>query len=1859
MQYKIDEINASQLTNYLEVTERDGVLIDTFDVNSTYNQAEDTIELHVYSLDNELIYSEHNYKGAKQSINAAGAGKEGASVVSIDPEKDAIRVGYEYGGVRLCYNFLRNVYKIPTVELSSFYIESISNDRLEVRLVSLEVPNDVVIRGTSVIKNGIDNLPNQAFFNLNLQENRILSAVNIATEDYKDKKAVLVRLYEPLPEDVLEKTLLSISIKKSDSVAFEVSAQVEEEPVRFKTLRSANFDLELENSVDNPTEFFNYAELFSFPVTSSYYELRSLYNEKSAQVSIDHSNYSNFIHFSSAEERLRNFDYKLRLIENYELKASETGSLTQLTAEYYETLIKGVVDNFDHYDRFLYYESSSNAWPKLNSNRPYTNQASTSSEVVTWYENQLIEASIHDRDNEDILINTVPAYIKEDSTNEPYLNFIHMIGQHFDNVWIYARAISDKYNADNRLEFGISRDLVKTAIEGFGIKIHETGQNLDDFFSIYTSNAYDEGNEQLTDIHTITSGSASEYLQPMPKENYRKEIYKRIYHNLPLLTKAKGTERGLRALIACYGIPDELLDIKLSGGGKKEGDSLRGTQTEYTSSLGKIRTDNTGSVIEGNTLSLHTTVLKNGKEYTNDKHTVEVGFNINKPVDEYVKQHISSSFNIDNYIGDPRQSGASSYKELAKEHQSITMKITEYNLFNFIRLLKFFDNSLFRTIREFIPARSNMNTGVILKPSILDRSKAKTVSVSSTEMELTGSIDMVRTSGNHGGAYGSIEEYITSHNREVSTYIGMLVREDHAHEEAKFNGELKNSGIVVTDGELNRANPFKRPTAPLVLFDLTFFSEIPQDCGMAMILTTEVPTLTASWNILKIVYRRTLAVTTDTTNVRLSQDGKKVYTVTTSPNELKQFTLQTPWSIDTAGKPQNISTAIVDSSVTGLKLSATGDKMFILGESRDRVYEYSLQTAWDITSANYTTGRYFYIGNEDFSAIGIEISPNGTSLYIMGDERKRIVTYTLQTAWDITSAIKQITQYSVYAQDALVAGVEFSTDGSKMFIIGQQFNKVNSYTLSTPWDVKSATFQNSYTVVSSGQRALTFSTDGLYMYSLSSSTVYRYVLTEAWNILTATWNGSYPVMDYQGYVTDIKFSYDGTKLYTIDGYGPEAIITTPVNAWNIIPISSSTVDEINNHEAPGGLYISPDGTRLYTVDYSLDRVLQYTLSTPWTIASRGAIVNTLSLDTIENTPRDITFSPDGLNMYIAGCNNKGSNSDVTQFKLTTAWNISTAYIPGYFNIAALSKGFTFDAIGSTLYNIVDVNNAEKIDVYTLPTNYSTAGAILSGSVLINDVESSPKGIKFSDDGLNMYILGTGKVTQCTSATPWNLQEMLNRNLDSFNSAEHTTVYSIAFSENGLYMYVSGQVGTSNRLYQYTLTNPWDTSTASTVGYISLNAASTGKITISTDGLTLNVAGISIWTIYRYVLGTAWTISSVTTSGYTYIGNVTELAFSSDGTKMYTVYNTVLTQYTLSTAWNAGSTRTLVKSAVLNSGYGLQDITLSANGDRLYIVTTSNLIVQYALSTPWDIATATYRTLITVSAQSTSIGSITFSYNGETLYVNSLAPSPDIVNIYNLSTPWEIITSDSVNPFIDLSLIDISPTGIDFSSNGEKLFLSGDQTDKVYELPLATAWDITSYTELPKTLTIGEQEPNIRYAAFVSTDGDFLYTAGNSANIQQYNLTIPHDIPTAVYSGSLNVAPYTKVEDLYFNNDGTHMYISNTVSRDIAHYELSTAWKLSTATYLDKYEVPLGITLDGNKVTLSTVGDKFYISQEYNKVSEFLLQKSWELSTAEFVGVKLVSTQTSNIKGMDFRPDGSKFYLLGGSQGKVFEYQGVY
>lgn len=812
--YKISEIESNSIQNGATYKDSDVNITEPFKVNSKFNPNRNSIELHVYGLDGELIDSVYDYEKQAYLQDSQTIIDGNATSLTINPEQDVIELGYETGDVNLLYNFLDDLFTEDKSKVE-FFIEEISGDRTEVRLLTTDLEDSILLEKVKEIKSKLDSTSYLSDFRLNLGENNFAIGINIDAQSYREYQSVIVKLYEPLSQDINIKATLNIQEVISDSVAYNVDVEIVEDELTIPQIKGPNFNIEVEETSTLPTEYLSYEELFSYPVNNTYREVTALMKEKGMSLSIDYSDFSNFIHFSSADERLRNFQYKLNLIDTYQNNIDAINNATNTTGgitgsrDYYEGLINSIVENFDHYDRYLYFESSSYAWPKVDTVKPYTNLVGSA--TGSWFNNILGEAELFDNSNPHLLINTVPTYLKDDPANANYSVFIHMLAQHFDNMWIYSKAVTDKYDGDNRLEAGIPKDLVEDALRNFGLKLYTSNNSTQDLFKVFTGETYDTGSEVINQFY-----SASE--QPTSEDLYRKEVYKRIYHNLPLLLKSKGTERGLRALLNSFGIPTLYssgshsgLTVKIAGGSNTVESINYGPAMNATSSLAKIRLDNTGSIVSGSTLSANTSIVKRDSTYTDDIHSVEIGYSPSDYVNEVIYNSLQGSgLNIDELIGDPGEASSTTYSSLFISASQVLNGNTKYNLQDFTRILKFYDNVVFKMVKDFIPARTNSSTGIIVKPHILERSKAKQVGLEAEQVEYLGEIEIASITGSHGESFNSgSEEYSTAYSESVMTPDGPTNIPYHTHEEAKYDGEFSGSYLEITDGELNRDNGYK------------------------------------------------------------------------------------------------------------------------------------------------------------------------------------------------------------------------------------------------------------------------------------------------------------------------------------------------------------------------------------------------------------------------------------------------------------------------------------------------------------------------------------------------------------------------------------------------------------------------------------------------------------------------------------------------------------------------------------------------------------------------------------------------------------------------------------------------------------------------------------------------------------------------------------------------------------------------------------------------------------------------------------------------------------------------------------------
>ena len=189
--------------------------------------------------------------------------------------------------------------------------------------------------------------------------------------------------------------------------------------------------------------------------------------------------------------RLENFYYKLSLLEQYTYSASFSNNSS--SGSYYvsssnliwQTKIDEIITGFDDYEYFLYYSSGSTSWPKTNSNPPYVNATTSSLAAQSWLNSQLLVAQDYDLQNNNALTLAIPSYITEDSNNDQFILFVEMIGQFFDNIFVYLQNVTTKFDADNRLTYGVSKDLVADILRDLGVKIYQNNFSSNDLYSSF------------------------------------------------------------------------------------------------------------------------------------------------------------------------------------------------------------------------------------------------------------------------------------------------------------------------------------------------------------------------------------------------------------------------------------------------------------------------------------------------------------------------------------------------------------------------------------------------------------------------------------------------------------------------------------------------------------------------------------------------------------------------------------------------------------------------------------------------------------------------------------------------------------------------------------------------------------------------------------------------------------------------------------------------------------------------------------------------------------------------------------------------------------------------------------------------------------------------------------------------------------------------------------------------------------------------------------------------------------------------------------------------------------------------------
>ena len=220
-----------------------------------------------------------------------------------------------------------------------------------------------------------------------------------------------------------------------------------------------------------------------------------------------------------------------------------------------------------------------------------------------------------------------------------------------------------------------------------------------------------------------------------------------------------------------------------------------------------------------------------------------------------------------------------------------------------------------------------------------------------------------------------------------------------------------------------------------------------------------------------------------------------------------------------------------------ITFSTDGTKMYMAGLANPSVYQYTLSTAFDLSTASYDSVS-FSIYNQERIPTGIKFKPDGTKMYITGQWSGGVLQYSLSTAFDISTVSYDSVSITVSSQDSQNQGIAFSTDGTKMYMTGVTNKRIYQYSLSTAFDLSTASYDSvSLTVNSqdSGPHDVAFNTDGtkMYMFGITNDKLFQYSLSTAFDLSTASYDSvsSVAFSSQDSGPIAMTFSADGTKIY--------------------------------------------------------------------------------------------------------------------------------------------------------------------------------------------------------------------------------------------------------------------------------------------------------------------------------------------------------------------------------------------------------------------------------------------------------------------------------------------------------------------------------------------------------------------------------------------------------------------------------------------------------------------------------------------------------------------------------------------------------
>lgn len=789
------------------------------------------------------------------------------------------------------------------------------------------------------------------------------------------------------------------------------------------------------------------------------------------------------------------------------------------------------------------------------------------------------------------------------------------------------------------------------------------------------------------------------------------------------------------------------------------------------------------------------------------------------------------------------------------------------------------------------------------------------------------------------------------------------------------------------------------------------------------------------------------------------------------------------------------------------------------------ILQGELTTAWDLSTMN--TSSVIKTGNTGSDmpySKQVLFKPDGLKMYVVGNRNASfhnisIREYTLTTAWDVTTSnqasggnttvnMETLTGLSL----TLLNGAQFSSDGSKLIFC--DFTRVFRASMSTPWDISTlsfvdnsahkqtySTFMGSISASGANDQNILISADGKRTYATNESSGTNYLvsgtLTTAWELGNG-WTQDSPA---QNVLTMNRRLYDsndrcagmqwglgyGDEKYIIwcfsDGGGIRKLYLGGPNGSSVNTTAVSATLGMSLFAMQSGINptstVSPqirfksDGTKVF---YYLgdSKFTENTLGDAWDIYSVSATANNNSSfgETISGTLY-FCFSTDGTKLIY------GSGTKVRVHSLSSAWDVTTisANSTSDFDIpSGVINGIDINPSGTKLNLIIDdetfrsytMSSAFDVSVSSLnPATFSSKShAGFAGTEGLTSITFNGTGTQFT--AVTSSTIGNRPITFRTTA-PYDVSQakitstaqLITRSTSGSEKVQNTC---FDFSPDGTkILFAPRKMSGSNYTRTYfvgTLSTGFDlstwTSTASATAPSQADPSGT-VVRWGDSGDSIYLVENNLDKVWRIPLTSTYDITGGYGTGTNQSNNLLTSAegfcWKPDGTKIYFAgydqpnTQSVVQEFDVSPAWDiTGFTMTSGSpdAQLVVSGSGMPfnqssnsntemksqlfsaNLRFSPDGTKMfvsnkahepYLESTSTFngftrnTFSFTLSTPWSVATATYDQQ---ALDSTSVigrvgdGDFQLSADGKSLFVLKLHSSTQRAFSTNDGNPREVL-----------------------------------------------------------------------------------------------------------------------------------------------------------------------------------------------------------------------------------------------------------